>query len=196
MPLFSDERNDRNEISYMGYRDDIRVGTEGDGGLNTYYPVRLRKQNFENENRIDYVQIFRRFSATGPSAHGDHKAGLGTFWHGTTGGGNTGPRLWYCDTFDQTYRRTLGGAEIWNGSDENGIFFYLRGGGYIYTFRCSCPFDLTIYLAETLVDSAGGNDYYAVPRSSAEINTDGDRIGTGNFAVYSSGTLSGSFRNN
>lgn len=198
MPLLSGERSDANVLAPMPYRDDFTVGSNGDGGLNTYYPVRVTKTDYESENRFDQYQIFRTYARTGPSEHGTHKAGLSCAWHGTAGGTATGSKVLYCHEFRTTYRRTLGGAEIWNAPGVDSVFFYLRGGGYAYTLRCSAPFSVTIYLSETLVYNGPGGSWYAVPRTEATISANGTVIGTGGSlgTVYGATTLSGTFERN
>lgn len=194
MPLFSQERGNADEHAYMPYIEEFTVGVNGDGGEDTYYPVRITMQNRENQGRLDFMQVFRRYSDSGPSVHGDHKAGLCTYFHGYDGGWDGGPRRWYLSEHLDTYRRTLGASEIWSGSNNDPII-HLRGGGYFYEMRMSCPFNVTIYYQETLIyrHNPTGREWYAVPRTLSEISSVAN-TGTEFGNLYSAGQLSGTQR--
>ena len=196
MPLFSSERSDRNEHGVLPYYTSFTINTNN-VGIDTYYPVAYQRLNFESEARIDQVHIFRTFAATGPSNHGTHKAGLSSYWHGTDGAWDGGPSYWYCNEHLFTYRRTLAAAELWSGSDRR-IMFFLRGGGYQYQIRSSCPFSIQIYLTETrtyLRPPPTVQSWYAVPRTEAQIGSSNILpTGTSFGSIYNTGTLTGSQR--
>lgn len=194
MPLFTANHNDLAEHGEMPFYQTFQIGSNGDGGEDTYYPVRYNRKNAESQGRIDYVQVYRRYNETGPSVHGTHKAGLSTYWHGTDGAWDGGATLWYCDEFYQTYRRTLAAAEIWSGSN-NDVFFHLRGGGYFYRIRSSCDFDITIYYSKTLIYRypPRGDEWYAIPRILGDISSVAS-TGTTFGSNYSAGELSGTRR--
>lgn len=172
MPILSQERNDRNELGGFPFWQEFTVGSDGDGGINTYYPVRYRKRSYEAETRMDSVQVFRSYNDPGPSAHGTTKGGLSSYWHGTDGAWDGGPSYYFNNDIIQTYRRTLGGAERWSGGNRD-IFFLLRGGGYQYTLRSTTDFTLTIYYSETQIYrySPDGRTWFAVPRSESQISS-------------------------
>lgn len=173
MPLLTEQFNDRDENTALPHHKTIQVGEEGDGGLDTYYPVRINIRNRDRarDNRIDDIQIYRTYDAPGPSAHGSTKAGLTSYWHGTDGQWDGGPSYFYCTDIAQTYRRTFGAAEQTSGTVDDQLFL-LRGGGYQYEIRCTNFFDVTIYLQETQLYRRGadGRTWFAVPRTESEIN--------------------------
>jgi hypothetical protein len=106
----------------------ITVGTEGDGYHDTFFPVWWWGSPSSWGHRR--IIISRAYSASGPSVHGTHKAGLQ--FEAVCGNNDWGghPHSYSMTHHSYTYRQTV--ANFGGTAHNMKNFVLLRAGGYTY----------------------------------------------------------------
>jgi hypothetical protein len=138
------------------YHTTITVGSEGDGYHDTFFPVWWYGAPSAWGHRR--MIISRSYSATGPSVHGSHKAGLQFEWVCGNNDWGGAPHAFTVTHHSYNYRQTIAAAGGTAHNMKN--YVMLRAGGYVYNITTE-GFEPALYIG----DHTANQETYSTPTS-------------------------------